>query len=160
LGGIVFIDLRDRSGIVQVAIGPGAPEEVRRAAAGSGGSLSGESVVEVEGKVSARPANMKNPELATGDVEVQATKLAVVGPAVTPAIPVARGKGEALPAEELRLRYRHLDLRRPEMQANLILRHRLLHRLLWLYWLHRLLRRCCYNLFWFFHSLRLLLRLA
>src|SRR5206468_1825109 len=69
-----------------------------------------------------------NPELATGDVEVQATKLAVLGPAVTPAIPVARGKGEELPAEELRLRHRHLDLRRPEMQGNLMLRHRLLQR--------------------------------
>jgi aspartyl-tRNA synthetase len=124
LGGIVFVDLRDRAGIVQVAIGPGAPEEVRRIA----GGLSSESVVEVEGQVTARPANMKNPELATGDVEVQATKLVVVGPAVTPAIPVARGKGEELPAEELRLKYRLLDLRRPEMQANLILRHRLLQR--------------------------------
>src|SRR6266542_2893812 len=71
---------------------------------------------------------MKNPELATGEVEVQATKLTVVGPALTPAIPVARGKGEELPAEELRLKYRHLDLRRPELQANLILRHRLAQR--------------------------------
>ena len=124
LGGIVFIDLRDRAGIVQVAAGPTAPEEVRRVA----GGLTSESVVEVEGQVAARPANMKNPELATGEVEVQATKLAVVGPAVTPAIPVARGKGEDLPAEELRLKHRHLDLRRPEMQSNLLLRHRLLQR--------------------------------
>ncbi len=124
LGGILFVDLRDRAGIVQVAVGPGAPEEVRRVA----GGLTGETVVEVEGEVTARPANMKNPELATGDVEVQATRLAVVGPAVTPAIPVARGKGEELPAEELRLKYRHLDLRRPEMQSNLMLRHRLLQR--------------------------------
>jgi len=120
----VFVDLRDRAGIVQVAVGPGAPEDVRRVA----GVLSTETVVEVEGQVTARPANMKNAELATGEVEVQATKLAVVGPAVTPAIPVARGKGEELPAEELRLKYRHLDLRRPEMQGNLMLRHRLLQR--------------------------------
>ena len=112
LGGIVFIDLRDRAGIVQVAVGPGAPEDVRRVA----GVLTTETVVEVEGQVTARPANMKNAELATGEVEVQATKLAVVGPAVTPAIPVARGKGEELPAEELRLKHRQLDLRRPEMQ--------------------------------------------
>ena len=121
----MFVDLRDRTGIVQVAIGPGAPPEVRRVA---GADLASESVVEVEGPVTARPAKMKNPELATGDIEVQATKLAVVGPAATPAIPVARGKGEELPAEELRLKYRHLDLRRPEMQANLMLRHRLLQR--------------------------------
>src|SRR5437870_1295149 len=125
LGGVVFVDRRDRTGIVQVAIGPGAPAEVRRVA---GADLASESVVEVEGPVTARPAKMKNPELATGDIEVQATKLAVVGPAATPAIPVARGKGEELPAEELRLKYRHLDLRRPEMQANLMLRHRLLQR--------------------------------
>ena len=120
----MFIDLRDRAGIVQVAVGPGAPEDVRRVA----GVLTTETVVEVEGQVTARPANMKNAELATGDVEVQATKLAVVGPAVTPAIPVARGKGEELPAEELRLKHRQLDLRRPEMQGNLMLRHRLLQR--------------------------------
>jgi aspartyl-tRNA synthetase len=71
---------------------------------------------------------MRNTELATGDIEVHATTLQVVGPAETPAIPVARGKTEELPAEELRLKYRHLDLRRPELQANLILRHRLLQR--------------------------------
>ena len=120
----MFVDLRDRAGIVQVAVGPGAPEDVRRVA----GVLGTETVVEVEGQVTARPANMKNAELATGEVEVQATKLAVVGPAVTPAIPVARGKGEELAAEELRLKHRHLDLRRPEMQGNLMLRHRLLQR--------------------------------
>jgi aspartyl-tRNA synthetase len=124
LGGILFIDLRDRAGLVQVAVGPGAPDDVRRVAAG----LGSETVIEVEGDVTARPASMKNPELATGDVEVQATRLAVLGPAVTPPIPVARGKGEELPAEELRLKYRHLDLRRPEMQGNLMLRHRLLQR--------------------------------
>ena len=124
LGGILFIDLRDRAGLVQVAIGPGAPDEVRRVAAG----LGSETVIEVEGDVTARPASMKNPELATGDVEVQATRLAVLGAAVTPPIPVARGKGEELPAEELRLKYRHLDLRRPDMQGNLLLRHRLLQR--------------------------------
>ncbi|HLQ23594.1 MAG TPA: aspartate--tRNA ligase [Gemmatimonadales bacterium] len=124
LGGIVFIDLRDRAGIVQVAVGPDAPEAVRRAASG----LSGETVIEVEGQVVARPANMKNPELGTGDIEVQATRIVNVGSAVTPEIPVARAKSEELPAEELRLKYRHLDLRRPEMQANLILRHRLLQR--------------------------------
>jgi aspartyl-tRNA synthetase len=124
LGGILFIDLRDRAGLVQIAVGPGAPDDVRRVAAG----LTSETVIEVEGDVTARPAKMKNPELATGDVEVQATRLAILGAAVTPPIPVARGKGEELPAEELRLKYRHLDLRRPEMQANLMLRHRLLQR--------------------------------
>ena len=125
LGGIVFLDLRDRDGLVQVALGPGwaAPDLVSRAQ-----TVGTETVVLVEGEVTARPPAMRNAELATGDVEVHATVLEIVGPAETPAIPVARGKGEELPAEELRLKYRHLDLRRPELQANLILRHRLLQR--------------------------------
>ncbi len=125
LGGIVFLDLRDRDGLVQVAVGPGwaAPDFVSRAQA-----VATEAVLVVEGEVVARPPAMRNNELATGDVEVHATTLHVVGPAETPAIPVARGKGEELAAEELRLKYRHLDLRRPELQANLIMRHRLLQR--------------------------------
>jgi aspartyl-tRNA synthetase len=125
LGGIVFLDLRDRDGLVQVALGPGwsSAEILGRAQ-----TVGPETVVLVEGEVVARPPAMRNADLATGDVEVHATALNVVGPAETPAIPVARGKGEELPAEELRLKYRHLDLRRPELQANLILRHRLQQR--------------------------------
>ncbi len=125
LGGIVFLDLRDRDGLVQVAVGPGwaSPDLVSRTQ-----TVGAEAVVVVEGEVVARPPAMRNTELATGEVEVHATTLRVVGPAETPAIPVARGKGEELPAEELRLKYRHLDLRRPELQANLILRHRLAQR--------------------------------
>ena len=125
LGGIVFLDLRDRDGIVQVAFGPGWAKPEAIASAQSAGA---ESVVVVSGTVMARPPEMKNPELATGDVEVRAREIAIVGPAATPAIPVARGKGEDLPTEELRLKHRHLDLRRPELQANLMLRHRLLQR--------------------------------
>ncbi|HYK83407.1 MAG TPA: aspartate--tRNA ligase [Gemmatimonadales bacterium] len=124
LGGIIFIDLRDRAGIVQLAVGPDAPAAVR----GVAERVTSEAVLELEGVVVSRPAAMKNPELETGDVEVHPTTLVEVGPAVTPAIPVVRAKGEELPAEELRLRHRHLDLRRPEMQANLLLRHRLLQR--------------------------------
>ncbi len=125
LGGIVFLDLRDRDGVVQVAVGPGwaSPDLVSRTQ-----TVGTEAVVVIEGEVVARPPAMRNTELATGDIEVHATTLRVVGPAETPAIPVARGKGEELPAEELRLKFRHLDLRRPELQANLILRHRLAQR--------------------------------
>ncbi len=125
LGGIVFIDLRDRDGLVQVAVGPGwaSPDLIARAQ-----TVGTETVVLVEGEVVARPPAMRNTELATGEIEVHATALRVVGPAETPPIPVARAKGEELPAEELRLKYRHLDLRRPEMQENLILRHRLAQR--------------------------------
>jgi len=122
-GSIVFMDLRDRAGIVQVAFdGQWTPDDATATAA----SVGLESVVLVEGEVALRPADRRNPELATGDVEVRALSIVVVGPASTPAIPVARGKGERLPAEELRLRHRYLDLRRPELQENIILRHRLM----------------------------------
>ena len=123
LGGLIFVDLRDRSGIVQVSFDPNrCPKDVVTAAS----ALSNESVVLIAGEVVARPENMRNAEMATGDVEVIASALRVAGPAETPAIPVARGKGEKLPAEELRLRHRYLDLRRPELQDNLVLRHKLL----------------------------------
>jgi aspartyl-tRNA synthetase len=123
LGGIVFMDLRDRAGLVQVSFDPRwTPPDVLALA----GSVGVESTVLITGTVALRPTDARNPELSTGDVEVQAASLRVVGPAATPAIPVARGKGETLPAEELRLRYRYLDLRRPELQANIMLRHRLM----------------------------------
>ena len=123
LGGLVFIDLRDRAGLVQVSFDPRhTPASVITAAAAVGV----ESVVLVEGTVATRPAEMRNKDMPSGEIEVCATSLTVVGPAETPAIPVARGKGEKLPAEELRLRHRALDLRRPELQANLVLRHRLM----------------------------------
>ena len=125
LGGLVFIDLRDRAGLVQVSFDPSAAgvELAARASA-----LGAETVVLVEGVVAQRPPAMRNADMSTGDVEVRATALRVVGPADTPAIPVARGKSEQLAAEELRLRHRYLDLRRDDLQRNLMLRHRLLQR--------------------------------
>ncbi len=125
LGGLVFVDLRDRAGILQVSFDPSltGQELAARAAA-----LGAETVVLIEGEVVARPPSMRNPEMATGDVEVRASSLRIVGPAETPPIPVARGKSEQLPAEDLRLRYRFLDLRREELQRNIVLRHRLLQR--------------------------------
>src|SRR5215204_5139487 len=123
LGGLVFIDLRDRAGIVQVSFDPAyASAETLDIAR----SLGTESVVLITGEVVERPAEMRNAELSTGDVEVRGDTLRVVGPAETPAIPVARNRGEPLPAEELRLRHRHLDLRRPELRDNIVLRHRLM----------------------------------
>ena len=125
LGGLVFVDLRDRDGLVQVSFDPAhAPAEVIARAA----SLGNETVVLIEGEVVARPVEMRNADMATGEVEVRGRALEIVGPATPPAIPVARGKGENLAAEELRLRHRHLDLRRPELQKNIILRHRLMQR--------------------------------
>src|SRR5690348_17031313 len=123
LGELVFVDLRDRSGLVQISFDPRfTPLETVKLAA----TLGPESVVLVEGEVVARPTEMRNPDLATGDVEVRAKSLNLVGPASSPAIPVARVRGEPLPAEELRLRHRYLDLRRAELQENIILRHRLM----------------------------------
>jgi aspartyl-tRNA synthetase len=122
LGGIVFLDLRDRAGLVQVSFDPKwtSADVIERA-----GKLGLETVVLLEGEVAARPAEMRNAEMETGDIEVRARDFQIVGPAETPAIPVARGKGEKLPAEELRLKHRNLDLRRPDLQKNLVLRHRL-----------------------------------
>ncbi len=125
LGGLVFFDLRDRDGIVQVSFGPDwtPPDVLERS-----GDVGMESVVLVRGVVERRPQDARNPEMSTGQVEVRATELELVGPAETPPIPVWRTKGEDLPAEELRLQHRHLDLRRPELGRNLALRHRLLQR--------------------------------
>jgi aspartyl-tRNA synthetase len=123
LGGLVFLDLRDRAGLVQLAFGPGwSSAEVLATAAAVGV----ESVVLVEGVVVARAESQRNADLATGDVDVQVTALRIVGPATTPAFPIAPAKGDKLPAEELRLRHRYLDLRRGELQRNLMLRHRLM----------------------------------
>jgi aspartyl-tRNA synthetase len=123
LGGLIFIDLRDRTGLVQISFDPALVDAATLQTAAQVGK---ESVVLVEGDVVARPPAGRNPELATGEVEVKARSMRVVGPAETPVIPVARVKGEPLPAEEQRLRHRYLDLRRPELQRNLILRHRLM----------------------------------
>ena len=123
LCGLIFLDLRDRSGLMQLSFGPDWTEADSLARAGRLGS---EDVIRVEGEVAARPPEARNPELDTGDVEFRVRRLHVLNTAVTPAIPVARGPEEELPAEELRLRHRHLDLRRKELQANLLLRHRLI----------------------------------
>jgi aspartyl-tRNA synthetase len=122
LGGLVFIDLRDREGLVQVSFNPEWTSQPMIAAAAAVGV---ESVVLVEGTVAPRPAEMRNAELGTGEVELRATSIRVVGPASTPAIPVAPSRDGKLPSEELRLRHRILDLRREELQRSLILRHRL-----------------------------------
>jgi len=125
LGGLVFIDLRDRAGLVQLSCNPAwtSPEVMEQAA-----SAGTEAVILVSGTVALRPEAARDVDLATREVEVHVTELEVVGPAQTPAIPVARKEKEDLPAEELRLKHRVLDLRRPELQRNLILRHRLLQR--------------------------------
>jgi aspartyl-tRNA synthetase len=122
LGGLLFVDLRDRSGLIQVSFGPDWTEAEALEVATR---LGHEDVVGIEGTVEVRPEGARNPDLATGDVEVRAHKVRLLGKARTPAIPVYRGPEDELPAEELRLQHRSLDLRRRELQENLMLRHRL-----------------------------------
>ena len=125
LGGILFVDLRDRAGLVQLALDPRwTPAEVLAAAQAAGP----ETVVLVEGEVAVRLELGRDETMASREVEVRVAAFRVVGPAETPVIPVARLPGEELAAEDLRLRHRVLDLRRPELQRNLVLRHRLLQR--------------------------------
>jgi aspartyl-tRNA synthetase len=125
LGGLVFIDLRDRAGLVQLSLSPDwTPAAVMERAQ----ALGVEAVVLVTGTVALRPNVARDETMASREVEVHVTDLVVVGPATTPAIPVARKENEELAAEELRLKNRVLDLRRPELQRNLILRHRLAQR--------------------------------
>ena len=122
LGGLVFLDVRDRSGVLQASAGPGwssdAAMQVVR-------GLGVEDVVAIRGVVTPRPDAARNPEMATGDVEVQVSELEVLNKARTPAIPVYRPPEEELPSEKLRLRHRVLDLRRRKLQERLELRHRL-----------------------------------
>ncbi len=119
LGGLVFIDLRDRTGLVQLSFGPEQPAVLERAR-----RLGQEFVISVAGRVAARPGTNVNPDLQTGEVEVRVSDLTILNEAETPAIPVAVAVGDELPAEELRLRYRYLDLRRDDFQRSLALRHR------------------------------------
>jgi aspartyl-tRNA synthetase len=115
-GGVVFIDLRDREGIVQVVIDPAAP------GCGDARRLRSEYVVRVEGAVRHRPEGMVNPKEATGEVEVGATRVDVLNEAEPPPFPL----DERVEVDEtLRLRHRYLDLRRPRMTANLLTRARL-----------------------------------
>jgi aspartyl-tRNA synthetase len=116
-GGLIFVDLRDRYGITQVVFNPAvAPQSHEKA-----GGLRSEFVIAVQGTVEARPQGMENPQLTTGAIEVVVQELKILNEAKTPYFPI-EDEGEV--AENLRLRYRYLDLRRAQMQENLLLRHR------------------------------------
>ncbi len=121
LGGLRFVDLRDRSGLVQLSFGPDWTEEEALARAAE---LRPEDVIRVEGEVARRPPEAVNPELPTGEVEVRVRRLERLAAAESPPILVAPPPGEAPPSEELRLRWRYLDLRRPEMLRHFAVRHR------------------------------------
>lgn len=118
-GELRFIDLRDRAGITQVVFNSEDSPEAHAKAK----DLRGEYVIAVIGDVVARDANTRNPKIATGDVEVRAKELLILNDARTPPFQLD-ASGDALASEDLRLKYRYLDLRRPQLQANLHLRHR------------------------------------
>ncbi len=116
-GGVTFLDLRDRWGLVQVVANPDLSGEAHRAAA----DVRPEWVIQVSGTVRRRPAGMENPAMPTGEVEVEAQTLRVLNPARTPPFLINE---ESEVEEMLRLKYRYLDLRRDHMRRNLGLRHR------------------------------------
>ncbi|MGQ9833191.1 MAG: aspartate--tRNA ligase [Candidatus Villigracilaceae bacterium] len=116
-GGIAFIDLRDRFGVVQVVCTPGLSPESDQAVE----ALRNEWVIQVEGKVQLRPAGMQNPNIATGEIEVIASQVRILNPSKTPPLYISNDKEE--PDENLRLKYRYLDLRRERMKRNVELRH-------------------------------------
>ena len=118
LGGIIFIEMRDRYGITQVVFEPTFNESAHHNAK----DLRNEFVIAVEGTVRKRPLGTENPALPTGLVDVMVEKLIILNEAKTPPFPI---KDEVDVTEDVRLKYRYLDLRRPRMQHNLILRHKM-----------------------------------
>ena len=117
-GGVTFIDLRDRSGVVQVVCNP----QVSAAAHETAKDVRTEFVLAVRGQLALRPADTTNPNLPTGAVELMADEVRILNTARTTPFPI---EDETDPAENTRLRHRYLDLRRPKMFSNLYLRHRL-----------------------------------
>ncbi|MBC5798422.1 MAG: aspartate--tRNA ligase [Candidatus Eremiobacteraeota bacterium] len=116
-GGLVFIDVRDRDGITQSVFDPAVASAFDVAQ-----SLRNEDVIAVTGTVRIRPPGTENPKLATGDVELAADDVSVLARSETPPFPV---NVDADVDESLRLKYRYLDLRRPRLQRNLTIRHKL-----------------------------------
>ena len=121
-GPLTFIDLRDREGITQVVVNQENAQEAHAKAK----EVRGEYVLAVTGDVVLRDEGARNPKHATGDVEVQTSDLVILNDARTLPFQLDAPASEALASEDLRLKYRYLDLRRPQLQANLRLRHRLL----------------------------------
>jgi aspartyl-tRNA synthetase len=117
LGGLLFVDVRDRAGVTQVVFDKDEEALITKAK-----RLRAEFVIGVVGKVRLRSAETVNSKLPTGEVEIVVTRLAVLNESKTPPFPIA---DETPVSEDVRLKYRYLDLRRPRLQNNIILRHRL-----------------------------------
>ena len=121
-GGGLFVDLRDRYGITQVVFNP---PDTSAAIIDQSKSLRAEYVIKVTGKVARRPTGMANPKHASGEIELRVTDFKLLNESVAPPVSPS-AYGQDLPNEELRLEYRYLDLRRPEMQKTLLLRDRMI----------------------------------
>ncbi len=119
-GGLVFIDLRDRYGIVQITINPDLPRDMLELVS----DIRFEWVLQITGKVQRRPPSMENPNLATGEIEVIASRVEVLNPSRT--LPFMVSGEEQAVDDNTRLRYRYLDLRRERMTDNIVLRHRVI----------------------------------
>lgn len=119
-GGVVFLDLRDRYGLVQVTVNPDVENHTRDVVA----DVRLEWVLQVTGTVRKRPAGMENPKMASGEIEVFAREIKVLNPARTLPFMISADDSEA--EENTRLRYRYLDLRRDRMRRNLLLRHQVI----------------------------------
>ncbi|MBU0987412.1 MAG: aspartate--tRNA ligase [Proteobacteria bacterium] len=116
-GGVIFVDLRDRNGITQVVFNPEENPKVHEKAH----VIRNEYVIGVRGRVEPRPEGMPNLNLITGEIEVMVTELRILNPAKTPPFLI---EDTIDVSEMIRLKYRHLDLRRPQLQSNIILRHK------------------------------------
>ncbi|MBW2995306.1 aspartate--tRNA ligase, partial [Candidatus Woesearchaeota archaeon] len=116
-GGVIFVDLRDRYGVTQVVFDPKINKDMHKTAE----SLRREFVIECEGKVRPRPEGMANPKLVTGEIEVECSRLEILNKAATPPIEVDDKK---IASDDLRMKWRYLDLRRPTMQKRLLIRHK------------------------------------
>jgi aspartyl-tRNA synthetase len=119
-GGVVFIDLRDRSGLVQVVFNPDLPADVLEQVS----NLRMEWVLQITGVVHRRPEGMENPKMDTGEVEVITSQLIVLNPAKP--LPFMVSKDDEQIDENTRLKYRYLDLRRERMRRNIVLRHKVI----------------------------------
>jgi len=116
-GGVIFVDLRDRTGLVQIVFNPEFSSDTHALAH----RIRSEFVLAIRGLVRRRPAGMENKDLKTGEIEVFVQELEILSEAKTPPFPIDN-PGDL--SEAVRLRYRYLDLRRPEVQRNLVLRSR------------------------------------
>ena len=119
LGGILFVDLRDRCGITQVKFDPNLDKAVAEKAS----HLKQESVISIQGKVTKRPEGTENANLPTGQIEIEASQLDILNISDTPPFPLDDAGGDKV-NEDLRLTYRYLDLRRPKMRRNIFVRHK------------------------------------